>query len=778
MRKSLLLYSAALLLPLAQAAHAQQAATAGDAGWLTSRWASVGFRSLSSDGDVARLERYRDFGTGALVSFGGVREQANSLLQFSASNVGYRDQQYTFSYNSYGKLKLNASFNSVPLNYGYNTLTPFKYAGNNVWTLDAATRTNVQNKVPGVLGIGTTAANYPTASVYRGLATPFAIQSRRDVANVDFKYRPTELTSLNVAFSSTHRTGNQPYGAGFAFNDVEEIPMAIDNTTNDLTTAFEWADPKVGMFRAGWAASWFSNQFQSLTWDNPLRATDFSNGKAPPTGPYDPSGYSNGNGPATGRLAMPPSNSMNAFNFSGLYKMPGRTTLNGHFVYTTMRQDEALIPWTTNTSIANSAVYTVFPGLAALPRATADAVVHAMNATVNFTTRPTDKFGFDMKYRFNDHENRTQKFDASYHVRFDAVPEDVAGLHNEHFNIRQNTIETGATWMGIPSSTLRFGYIFDDIKRESRVFADMTDYTFRASFDSYRNQYVTVRAMLEDTRRVGDGFIEASLEDGGAQPGLRYYDEADMHRTKGTVVFDIAARDWLNVGLTFASAKDIYGGEGHEFGLLDNANTSYNLAFDFTPSKKLSFGFNYGMDKFSSLQKARNANPPVTTGAYDSWSDPNRDWNLDNDEDVTNAGLYLALPGVMKNTDVKISYDFSDSDNSLFFFGPRIQELITNKQVNAAAPAPCSTGQTTCFAQLPNVTNSWSQLRFDASRMFSKTLGVGIAYWYEKFEVTDWATVNLDDGTPRIDLLGTITTGYGNRPYTGNVATLRLIYTF
>jgi hypothetical protein len=33
-------------------------------------------------------------------------------------------------------------------------------------------------------------------------------------------------------------------------------------------------------------------------------------------------------------------------------------------------------------------------------------------------------------------------------------------------------------------------------------------------------------------------------------------------------------------------------------------------------------------------------------------------------------------------------------------------------------------------------------------------------------------------GTPRIDLLGELSTGYGNRPYAGNTAFVRLLYRF
>ena len=111
-----------------------------------------------------------------------------------------------------------------------------------------------------------------------------------------------------------------PWGASFAFNNANELPLPLDNRTNDFAAGVAWANRK-GMFRLGWDGSFFNNQIQSLTWDNPIRATDFNNGLLPPNGPYDPSGYSNGNGPASGHMALPPSNSMNVVSLTGLYKM-------------------------------------------------------------------------------------------------------------------------------------------------------------------------------------------------------------------------------------------------------------------------------------------------------------------------------------------------------------------------------------------------------------------------------------------------------------------------
>jgi hypothetical protein len=90
----------------------------------------------------------------------------------------------------------------------------------------------------------------------------------------------------------------------------------------------------------------------------------------------------------------------------------------------------------------------------------------------------------------------------------------------------------------------------------------------------------------------------------------------------------------------------------------------------------------------------------------------------------------------------------------------------------------CSNGIASCFIPFPNVTNTWSQAKVDLKHMLKPTMGVGLGYQYEKLDIVDFATTNLADGSPRMDPLGAITTGYGNRPYTGSTFTARLIYTF
>ena len=750
MRNRLLILAAVLLSASVSLATAQQPASrASVVPAPTLGSIDFGFRGGTRDGDVARFERYRDLRNGAFsrVRFG--KDTGRYMVSAGADNIGYRDQRYFANYAN-GKAKVVGVFDSTPLNRSYLTSTPWVESSPGVFTLDVAARTAVQNKVAGVVGVPQTVAQLATPSIFRGLATPFDLQSRRDTASGRLVYDMTPELGFNVALSTTKKGGNQPYGMSFAFNNANELPMPLNNRTNDLSAGLEWVNQQ-GMVRVAWDASWFNNQIHEVLWDNPLRATD--------TNPIDASGYSNGNGAARGRMAMPPSNSLNTVSTTGLYKMAPHTTINGMVSFTAMNQNDPLIPWTSNAVINTPAVFATFPGLARLPRDTAEAKVHGLNAMFNFTSRPNSFFGLSMRYRFNDHQNLTPAFDAIEYVRFDAVPEETGGI-TQNFNIRENTFDLSGTFNLMKYTSLKLGYVYDDFNRTGRAFADDRDYILRASVDVVGHQYVTVRAMFDHTNRIASGFSEASVEEGGSQPGLRFYDEADRDRNRGTLLFVLNPISMLDVTASVSKGTDTYKGEGHEFGLLDNDNTTFTVGAGVSPNEAVTFGVNYGRDSFSSNQKSRNANPPPDP----QFNDPSRDWTLNNEEHVNNFDLYVDLPKAIEKTDIHLAYDYSDSDNGFTFGGPRIASLAAIGQ----------------FIPLPNVTNKWHRLSADARYQFSRQVGAAVGYLYEKFDVVDFNTIDLpgQPGTPRIDILGEINNGYGNRPYKGSKAFVRLLYLF
>lgn len=765
MRNRLMILTAALLLASAGMVMAQQEAPTGGAKPSVTGTVDIGFRATSTTGDEARYERYRDTRNGAFTNIVFGKETANYLLDVEAQNVGYHDQRYLVNYQN-SKLKFSFLWDSTPLNYGYNTSTPWVETQPNMWSLDTAARTAVQNgQIPaGFVAIPNSYVTAQLPSIYRALAKPFDMQQRRDQAGFNLTYEATEELGLSVGFTSTHKNGYQPFGMSYAFSNANELPMQLDNRTNDLTVAAEWVKPQ-GMFRVAFDHSAFSNKFNAVEWDSPFRATDFNNGLLPPSGPYNSSGYSNGQTGARGRISSFPDSTLTMVSVMGLYKMPRRTTINGTVQLIDMNQDDDLIPWSNNSTINQPVVWAAYPNLASLERPTAEAKIRAVNALLNFSSRPTRKIGFNAKYRHNTHANLSRSFDSTQFVRFgESNPYDGGSPTHPHSIVR-DTFDASVSFNVIPQSTLRVGYGYDNFNRTLRAHNDMRDNAFRVTLDTIGNQYLAVTAGYEFVKREGFGFSEHAIEDGHAQPGLRYYDEANRDRNRANAQVTLTPNDKFDIVASVAYTKDEYGGPGLQFGLLDNKSTAYNIGINVTPMETVAFGANYGRDDFSGFQKSRNANPAPDP----SWTDPTRDWTLTNDEKVNNFDVYLDLIKAIQKTDVRIAYMFSDSDNGFLFGGPRIATLAAARDANGFAT----------FEALPNVTNKWQRLSADIKIALTEKVGIAAGYWYEKLEITDFATINLPGtDTPRIDYLGGIMTGYGNRPYSGSTATFRILYFF
>ena len=62
----------------------------------------------------------------------------------TANNIGYHDQNYAVNYQN-SKMKFSFVWDSIPLNYCYNCLTPWRESGANNWVLDDATQKQVQD---------------------------------------------------------------------------------------------------------------------------------------------------------------------------------------------------------------------------------------------------------------------------------------------------------------------------------------------------------------------------------------------------------------------------------------------------------------------------------------------------------------------------------------------------------------------------------------------------------------------------------------------------------
>lgn len=753
----------------------------------------LGARATDTTVDEARYERYRDLQNGADSRFRIGKQTDRFAFDASALNAGYRDQQYRVGYDR-DRLQTSFLWDSLPLNYSYMSYSPWAVSGNGVLTISPALRQQVQNRtavgVPCAPGAAPATCNNPTnaalaltnRSIYVNSAAQFDLQQRRDTAAFAMKYHANANLGLNVNVSSTKKSGHQPWGAAFAFNDANEVPLPMDNRTNDLEAGVEWANPK-GMVRFAWNGSFFNNDIPSLTWDNPIRSTDFTNGLLPPSGPYDPSGYSNGNTAATGRMALWPDNSQHVLSGTALYKFARRSSVNGTLQLTQQKNDAALIPWTTNSFITSPAVLAAFPHLAHLPRDTAQAEVRGINALVNVNTRPVRNLSLTARYRYNDRDNRTPPFDATEYVRFDSVPEEIEEGISHQFDVTRQTFDANASYSLGSAGALRAGYSRDQYERHGRGFSDVGENVFRVSFDTISHQYVSLRAGYEHGARRGSGYIESDIDDegpGGTQPGLRYYDEADRDRDRGLLTLTFMPTGTVDVSVTYAGGKENFDLEAGRFGLLSADSQAVTFGVDASPRETVAIGATYGWERYTAFQNSRNANPPPDP----SWFDRTRDWNVDNTEKVNTASLYLDLIKALPKTDIRVAFDLMDSTNAFLFGGPRITQLNTNTFVTGSAP--CAAGVTDCFEPLPDVETRWARLSADVRYFFATKVGVGFGVLYEDQKRLDFATIDGNGSvgfttptdSPRIDYLGGLVSGYSPRPYRGVTTFVRLLYRF
>jgi MtrB/PioB family decaheme-associated outer membrane protein len=772
MRTRLTVVTAALLLASATCVPAQTTPSAS--GPITPKWGTIEIGGIFGDvsGDEARFERYRDDRNGVFsnITFSG--DNPTYVFDARAYHIGYRDQRYTLDYDR-SRVKFSFTWDSLPTNLRYGARTPFS-RGSTVLTLNDDAQRAVQNRqangVPCVFlypctNLATAAIALANPSIYNQFAGTFDLENKRDTAAFGLTLAATRDADVHVRFATTRRKGEQPWGASFSFGDAMEIPLPIDQRTNDVQAAFEWARPR-GMFRVAWDGSWFNNDVKSVQWDNPVRLTDFVSA----TGSFDASGYSNSNGPAFGRLASWPNNTMHVVSATGLYKLPRRSSVNATLQFTRQDQDESLIPWTSNQVLLNAPGL----GLTTLPRSTADAGAKGLNALVNFTTRPARYFTLNARYRYNDRNVTTEEFNATSSTRFDAGTANHG--HNHQFDVTRKNVDVNGTFLPPGAGAIRVGYGHENFDRHGRGFSEVSENTFRVSYDLFTHQYFSARAQFDAGRRRGEGFILAGIDYetglGGEQPGLRYYDEADRDRKRGSIVFTAMPVDMVDFFVNIAAGKDEYKPDdsipaGREFfGLLDSDVASWNVGVNVNPNDRVAFGGSYGRDRYSASQKARNANPPPDA----SWTDPNRNWTLDNEDQVNVFNLYVDVLKVGGNADLRLAWDFSDSDQDFTYGGPRVAAL-------AAA------GQ---FIALPNVTNTWHRVMADVKYYVTRNVGVGVGYYFEKLDVRDFATIDSNGSVaftaatdvPRLDYLGGLLTGYGNRPYKGNVAHVRIVYLF
>ena len=668
-----------------------------------------GFRgTFFGDGsDEARYQRYRDLRTGVVLE--NVRWGKSDDYKYwdiRATHVGYRDQQYAANYNKFGKMKASFAYNQIPLFFSQDTRTAYTASSAGVLGLDG---------YPAQVQSGAA-----KSTIYNDVATAFDLRLKRSITDFRFVYSLTDQLDLSGSFKNTQKTGEQPWAGTFGFSDAVELATPVDTRTTDVGVAGEWTNLR-SVVRVGYDGSFFTNNISSLVWSNPLRSTDS------PTA-----------GPASGRMTLWPNSNLNSVSLSGLLKLQNNATATAYVSFGSLSQDEALIPFTINGAIASPP----------LSRATADASARITATAFAYTTRPTRQLWFNARFRSYDFDNQTPSFAAPTTVKYDTTLATI-DESSSPFSFSRKMFDLDSSWTPTTLAAFRAGYSLEKVNETFRTFSSTTQNTLRLSVDTSAVHGVTVRGVYEYTKRTGSGLDEQSLDDAGEQTSLRQFDISDFtaNRFSAIVVATLASN--LSVNGTGFVGNDNRPNTG--FGLLSHDVGGVAFGFDYIPSDAVSVGASYQYEKYSALQKSRQASSGT------DFNDPTKDWTTDSGDHTHTLTASADLLKLWPKTDVRFAYDFVRGE-STYVYG-----LAPNSTL-----APVS--------QLPAVYNKRNRVTADASYMIKPHLGAGLVYWFEKYEVDDFAfnpsTLNTVSQPSFISLQ------YAFRGYTANTITARITYTW
>jgi MtrB/PioB family decaheme-associated outer membrane protein len=689
-----------------------------------------GFRADDVTGDEARYNRYRDLRGGAVFDrFHFQREEPTWFFRAEANNVGYRDQRYFGDFQSIGKLKASFEWTQVPLYSAVNPKT--LYATNGSYL---AINDNVQQSIQAA-GTNTAARDAALNNAFAQAGTT-GLYSRRDVANFDMVYTLNRDVDVKFRLRNSNRSGNQVLAFGFGtspgLNPAVEMGVPMDDRTTDVNAALEFANAK-GLVSVGYAGSWYNQNVPFVQFDNPLRATDISGGTS------------------IGQFANWPTNTSFSVNANGAYSFAKRTRATAGLSIGRWSQDETLPPMTVNTALVSPS----------LERSTAATEADILSMVFNLNSRPTNALWLNAKYRYYDYDNKTPHFTATNAIIGDWAPGTQVHV-TEPASFKRKTLDLDASFTPVEYLALGVGFGREDADRTFRIYEQTAENTFRVTADSTANQYVSLRLKFERSERTGSHFEEHLLEEVGEQPETRHYDIANRVRERVSALVTVTPVPWFALNAAVSDGDDNYDETG--FGMRDNTNRAYSFGFDAFPMDTVSFGMNYGYEKYTAYQYSRTSNPlPNVT-----FEDPTRDWSIDQDDTVNTFGFNVNFLKALPKTDIRFTYDISDGEATYVYGGP----AITN-------PAVFSTVQ---LQQLAPVTNTLIDFKTDVQYFVRPNVALGIGYWYEEYKVEDFALgpETLNAYSPANASTGvfasTIYSGYLYRPYKGNNFWLRMTY--
>jgi MtrB/PioB family decaheme-associated outer membrane protein len=726
----------------------------------TSGSVTIGAQGGTGIDDSSKLQQYEVvpkgvFAPGATFSWKG---SSNYFLDFKSSNLGLDDQYASLSAGKKDKFKLNLSWDQNP-NWMSNTArTPYTEIAPGVFHAPDGMRLALQNiYVPWIAGtaanpIGTgsapanpTVANFFAVDPWVSQAQPIDLRYDRKTGKAAFSVKASENLNFNVSYSREARDGNKntTFYAG-SYN--LEIATPIAYRTHNFRGEGEYAK---GRFFANVSAD-----FSKFVNDVPFALIDNAE-RLELTSPLTQRPVFND--VATFRLILPPDNKAYTVDFNGGVTFPRRHKLTASVSTGAMSMDTALLPLSTNPSLATSATapdpkFTIVP-----PYDNISAKYDTFMGALKFTGDPHAKFGYSATFRKFQLKDKTDEYEFFSVVRGDVgASQRVLGgvgeagpLVREHEGYDFQTLKGEVHVLPVRGLRLSVGYGQDKRSYDVREFSDVTDDNLTASVD-----YSTSKASFHG------GFTNLKRKPGAANDlaiaptwqGATQTDITERHRNAFNGLLTLTPASAFSI--TLSGMKQTNEFAESVTGLLDQKFDQVGVDFTYAPSAKYSVTAGYVYEKYFFNMAAAYFPRGVTVPAgFDPKTDPNYWENATTDKiDTFRASVAVTfMPNKLDGT-LDVDYTKPRSDSAYTFVPGGTGEA---NGVWPAVPVvgfpTAAVSVPTTFDGFPQVSKNFLILKARLTYRIDKNLSASALYWRQKFDNVDWQTQNTLPYMGRVD---------------------------
>ncbi|MBI1747322.1 MAG: MtrB/PioB family decaheme-associated outer membrane protein [Acidobacteria bacterium] len=721
---------------------------------------SITGRTVTGRRESAKFEEYRTIPGGASSEVLELKYKFKDkyFLDLRSTGIALDDQNINLRTGLYGKFKFELIYDQLPHRFAYDAKTLYSGIGTGSLFISSAIRSNLQDSTSPV-DLTNRIANFFTSAFITDLEL-----SRRKKVKFNFDAMAYDPFNLRVEFNRESRKGIRPFFGSFGFGNTVELPEPIDYTTTEPKFIGEYTKGPMYL-TASYYASIFHNNIDTLTWSNPYRVTDSTT----------PTAYTTtyAAGSSRGLIDLYPNNRYHNLMFSGSVKdIPLKSRLSVSSSWGWMRQNDALVPYTTNTAIkpgaANNPPFDA-SSLASLPERSFDGRVNTALYNVLFTSRPVDIMHVKARYRYYEYDNQAKKVEFPGYVRFDAVwePEPNESLPTGY---SKSTAGVDVGFDIAKPTTFTVGYTFDRTRRKNRENSKQDDHSLKFSLDTKAGSWLDLRASYERSKR--DGRYDYRVPHEGqtitpALPFLRKYDEADRNRDRLLFLATLNPVDPLTLSASFIFGKDNF--KNSAFGLLADRHNVYSIDADYALAERFSLLAFYTRDDFKNRQKGRQWSPGGIGDPYlveprlESFSN----WDTNNRDKVDTVGTGLTIGVIQKRLDFNTIYSLSKAAGHIDITSP-----LGTPATDANPFVPIG------FPEVDNtrIHTVNTKLHYTLKKAYAITVG----YMREKYDVRDFnnngfaLVPTLPTGAYNGALfMGTLWKNYGV-----NVAYARVTYNF